>query len=194
MTKQDIRSLFSQKISELHAQGYEFYPDTMAGSQGEIAHVDLTNGSEIVRVLLTREFSHSEDFYGDTVTLRIGKATPDYRVHWECMIWNQKLEIRFEIKFAEITEDYYVDLKTAAEIQRKRRSRWEAKDYTQKRGTTREELGTAFKSTALHWLRKQPRMKSAKLEDIEKMERVIRPNGKRSFEIKARGKTFEIRT
>ena len=35
-------------------------------------------------------------------------------------------------------------------------------------------------------------MKTCHLEDIEKMERVITPNGKRSFEIKAKGKNFSI--
>ena len=52
MTKNDIRSIYTQKVTELLAQGYQIHPETMSGSQGEIAHIDLTNGSEILRVLM----------------------------------------------------------------------------------------------------------------------------------------------
>ena len=54
MKKQDIRNAYTQKVTELLNQGYTIFPDTMNGSQGEIAHIDLTNGSEIIRVLLER--------------------------------------------------------------------------------------------------------------------------------------------
>ena len=57
-----------------------------------------------------------------------------------------------------------------------------------------EELGDAFKSAALKWLRKQPRMKTCKLEDIEKVLRVRGEiDGKRHFEIIAKGKRYTIR-
>ena len=52
MKKNDIRTAYTQKVAELLAQGYTIFPDTMSGHQGEIAKVDLTNGSEILRVLL----------------------------------------------------------------------------------------------------------------------------------------------
>ena len=54
MKKQDIRRIYTQKVTELLTQGYTIYPDTMNGSQGEIAHIDLTDGNEIVRVLLEK--------------------------------------------------------------------------------------------------------------------------------------------
>ena len=65
MKKQDIRNIYTQKVTELLNQGYTIFPDTMNGSQGEIAHIDLTNGSEILRVLLTREhrWARDEDGY-----------------------------------------------------------------------------------------------------------------------------------
>ena len=56
-----------------------------------------------------------------------------------------------------------------------------------------KELGQAFKSIALRWLRRQPRMKSAKLEDITKMTRYTTREGKVGFKIEARGKTFTLR-
>ena len=193
MKKQDIRNLFTQKVAELLAQGYTIHPDSMPGSQGEIAHIDLDNGSEIIRVLLTRGCKYTEEFYGDTVTLTVGKATVSCRGHWDELVWNQELEPSFEIKFAEISQDFYTDLDTAAEIHAKRRERWAAKTDAQKRNTSREDLGTAFKSIALRWVQKQPKMKSAKLADIERVTRLIDPKGKRSFEIRVKNKIFTIR-
>ena len=74
------------------------------------------------------------------------------------------------------------------DIQRLRTQRWEAQDFD-----LEKELGPAFKSIALRWLRKQPRMKSAKLEDITKMTRYTTCEGKVGFKIEARGKTFTLR-
>ena len=74
MKKQDIRNAYTQKVTELLNQGYTIFPDTMNGSQGEIAHIDLTNGSEILRVLLTREhrWERGEGGYtGDTILLTV---------------------------------------------------------------------------------------------------------------------------
>ena len=62
MTKNDIRNLYTQKVAELLAQGYQINPETMSGSQGEIAHIDLTNGSEILRVLIESRCSYSEAY------------------------------------------------------------------------------------------------------------------------------------
>ena len=58
--------------------------------------------------------------------------------------------------------------------------------------TSRTELGDAFKSAGLKWLRKQPRMKTCKLSDIEKMERVQCESGRRYYEIRAKGHRFTI--
>lgn len=35
MKKQDIRNIFTQKVTELLNQGYTIFPDTMGGSQGK---------------------------------------------------------------------------------------------------------------------------------------------------------------
>ena len=103
MKKQDIRNAYTQKVTELLNQGYTLFPDTMGGSQGEIAHIDLTNGSEIIRVLLERGlcWSHiSDGFHGDVVTLTVGRAAADTWVgdRWDGTIWNSRLEPSFQIK------------------------------------------------------------------------------------------------
>ena len=118
MKKQDIRNAYTQKVTELLNQGYTIFPDTMNGSQGEIAHIDLTNGSEIIRVLLERGlcWSHiSDGFHGDVITLTIGRAAADTWVgdRWDGTIWNSRLEPSFQIKWAEVNgrgKGWYIEL------------------------------------------------------------------------------------
>ena len=196
MKKQDIRNAYTQKVTELLNQGYTIFPDTMNGSQGEIAHIDLTNGSEIIRVLLERGlyWSYTGDgFHGDAVTLTIGRAAADTWVgnRWDGTIWNNRLEPSFQIKWAEVNGSrggWYVGLDEAARIGHIQRER-----YNRKQTRRRETLGDAFKSMALRWLQKQPKMKTRRLKDIEKMELVWNDEGKRRFEVTAKGKRYTIR-
>ena len=193
MKKQEIRKLYTEKVAELLAQGYTIFPDTMNGSQGEIAHIDLTNGSEILRVLLERSYSarHAEGgYWGTTIRLTVGRAAADTWVGetWDGTIWNNRLEKISEIEWAEIGREgrWYTDLAEAERIQRLQLERYRNRDdhasYT--------DLPDSFKSAALHWVRKQPRMKTTKLSDIELVRKVRTPNGKTHYEIKARGRCF----
>ena len=202
MKKQEIRKIYTEKVSELLADGYIIFPDTMRGHQGEIAHIDLSNGSEILRVLLYRDCRYDRDekgYHGDTMVLVVGKAAEDTRVYenWDGDIWNNRLEIRFQIEWATIGDpyfggDWYTTLEEGTRIRKLEAERREARSDAENGYNSRELLGEKYKAVALKWLRKQPRMKTCHLEDIEKMERVITPNGKRSFEIKAKGKNFSI--
>ena len=45
MTRNDIRRMYTQKVSELLAKGYQIHFETMSGSQGELAHIDVTDGN-----------------------------------------------------------------------------------------------------------------------------------------------------
>ena len=38
MNQNDINRAFTEKVAELLGRGYQIYPGTMGGSQGEIAH------------------------------------------------------------------------------------------------------------------------------------------------------------
>ena len=202
MKKQEIRALYTQKAAELLDAGYTIFPDTMRGRQGEIAHIDFSNGSEILRLLLStgHRYSRNENEYiGDTLILKLGKASDDTRVfeNWDGDLWNNRLEPRFQIEWATIGDpyfggDWYTTLEEGIRIRKLEAERREARSDAENGYNSRELLGEKYKEVALKWLRNQPRMKTCHLEDIEKMERVITPQGKRSFEIKARGKNFTI--
>ena len=110
---------------------------------------------------------------------------------WDGTIWNNRLEKIFEIEWAEVNgsrEGWYIDLDEAARIGHIQRER-----YLRRSAARREELGDAYKSIALRWLKKQPKMKTAKLSDIEKVERCWSDSGKRSIQITAKGKRYTLR-
>ena len=193
MNQNDINRAFTEKVTELLDRGYQIYPGTMGGSQGEIAHVDLYKGDEIIRVLLDHSVGHGEK--PDGIRLIVGRNTD--RIRMNCFdqlgntIWNSHLEILSEIEFCQIGENYYTDAKTGKTIQEKRDARRRAR-----RETIRRDLPDAFKCAALRYVQCQPRMKSCKLSDITRVTRINRSSrGKVTpalygYEIEARGKNF----
>lgn len=110
-------------------------------------------------------------------------------------IWNQRLEVLSQIEMAEIQtpdrrhpDGWYTDFDEAVRISKIRHARREAQ-----RLADAKELGDAYKSIALRWLRKQPKMKTCKLEDITKMTAWRTSDGHRSFRIEAKGKKYTLR-
>lgn len=194
--KQDIDRIFTEKVSELIAQGFQINPATMGSSQGEIAHVDLCKGNEILRVRLERNSSWGDA--PDYLSLTVGRCAEPLRndsFNAHETIWNNDLEILSEIKFASATlsiydTPVYLDMASGAEAAEKRRRHWEAR-----RISTQHELPDASKSIALRWLKKQKGFKTCRLSEIESVVRIDRKDhGLRCYEIKARGKTFELRS
>ena len=197
MKKTTVERMYTAKVAELLNQGWHIHTSTMPGHQGEVAHVDLTDGSEIRRALLCREMTWGRsgaDFYGHKLIILVGKNTDPIWPGWDSTLWNTHVEVCSQIELAEIQEPdryhpegWYTDMATAQDIQRIRNERREAK-----RIPTEKVLGTAFKSIALRWVRKQPRMKTTKLEDITKVARYTNRDGSTGFKIEAKGKTFTL--
>ena len=197
MKKTTVERMYTAKVAELLNQGWHIHTSTMPGHQGEVAHVDLTDGSEIRRALLCREMTWGRsgaDFYGHKLIILVGKNTDPIWPGWDSTLWNNHIEVCSQIELAEIQEPdryhpegWYTDMATARDIQRIRNERREAR-----RIPTERVLGTAFKSIALRWVRKQPRMKTTKLEDITKVARYTSRDGSTGFKIEAKGKTFTL--
>ena len=181
MNKDDISRIYTSKIAELLFAGYQINPWTMSGSQGEIAKVDLTNGSEIIRVLIEKSYEFS---IGEIVTITIGRVVEQGRL----TIWNNHLEVCSQIKFAQIAENYYTTYDEAVKIGEKRAQRlcncvnWPS-----------SELNDAYKRIAWRWIRRKPGMKRCRFRDIESMTRMIDSYGKTKYEIIAKHDVFILR-
>lgn len=94
VTYTDINREFSTAVAEYMSKGYIINTGTMNGSQGEVSHVDLTNGSEIIRVVLMYNFA---SWPAKEYTIIVGKANPNVipnlRTNEAETVWNSELEI-----------------------------------------------------------------------------------------------------
>ncbi len=185
MNRKDIDRLFNQQVAELMNQGYYIHTGTMAGSQGEVAKVDLSNGKEILRVLLTRSSGWGET-YDDIISIKVGRSTDKLRSSWDATIWNNNLEIISEIKLAKVTDNFFTTLEESKRMAAVRYERWLRKH------TCEQELGETYKSVALRFLRRQPRMKTCTLDDIESMTRSRTKNGQLCYRIRAKRNTYTL--
>ena len=101
----DINKKFTAKVAEYIAKGYTINTATMSGSQGEVAHVDLTDGKQVVRVLLDSFTEY--DSFNSLSGLEIVVGTPaDKVVPYDTAryntIWNNRLEVIESERFYEI--------------------------------------------------------------------------------------------
>ena len=192
MKSKEINRIYTETVANLIAKGYQIHTASMSGSQGEIAHIDLTNGKEVLRVLLNREGVYDDSPYSNRVTLTVGRCTDELRVRGFCRgyatIWNNRLEVLSEIAWVEIDEDWYVSPEEAKPLGELKFARWKRRS---RRSAEYRQMPNACKSAALRWLKKQPRMKTCKIEDITKITKVTCTDSWR-YEIEAKGKTFYL--
>lgn len=143
----DINRKFTAAVSSYMMQGYTLNSSTMGGSQGEVAHIDLTNGTEIIRVLLKGFSDYTEMVADGGIELIVGRVTDDVhpnKANEYRTVWNDRLEVISSEKFYKLSghrddEPFYgtEDEAKAAEEKRfdrykSRRSNDSAVDVTKK--------------------------------------------------------------
>lgn len=102
----DINWRYTEIAAEYIGNGYKINAATMSGHQGEIAKVDLTDGNEIIRVMVDSFHDYSENTEG--VEIVVGKSTdpvkPDSVSTWET-VWSSHLEVLYRERYYKIGED-----------------------------------------------------------------------------------------
>lgn len=182
MFKNEIDRLFTEKVKAYLSKGYEIHTGTMNGSQGEIAKVDLTNGDEVIRILLEHAFS----LKGNPVAVKVGRNTGSLRGSTWDSIWNHKLEVLEEATFYKIADNYYVAPEEYEAIYEKH---WTRMKLAERKNVI--ELGEAAKEIVLPFVRRQPKCKSVKLRDIERVCKSVRKDGV-TYSVTVKGKTFRL--
>lgn len=102
----DINKVFTEKVTEYMVKGYVLNSSTMKGSQGERAKVDLTNGSEIIRVCVV-DFNDEERWFIRGTEILVGRSTDVVEANSEStwgVIWTSELEILSEVRFYQVDE------------------------------------------------------------------------------------------
>lgn len=129
----DINARYTEIVTGYLANGYCINTATMSGSQGEIANIDLTNGSEIIRILVKDFSDWRENVEG--IEIIIGKSTDDVEPNgnnrMRDTIWNSKLEVISTERFYSMDRwggDYY-----GTEQEAKQASDLRAERYTNRK-------------------------------------------------------------
>lgn len=104
MKVKEINKRYTEIVMEYMTNGYYFNTTTMNGSQGEIAHTDLTDGETIIRIVM----DNFRDWESQTegIEIIVGKCT-DESVKPNCKnghntIWNNRLEVIRSEKFYQV--------------------------------------------------------------------------------------------
>lgn len=146
MNYADINKRYTATVAEYMAKGYTINTRTMTGSQGDYAHIDLTDGTEVIRILVDT-FHEWDKLSLDGLEIIVGRADSeiipnsenDYRT-----LWNSKLNIISRERFYEIGADrchgkFYGTLEETTAAQQLKVQRYiakhqssEAKDLTPK--------------------------------------------------------------
>ena len=197
MKKTTVERMYTAKVAELLNQGWHIHTSTMPGHQGEVAHVDLTDGSEIRRALLCREMTWGRsgaDFYGHKIIILVGKNTDRSGRAGTARSGTTTSRSAPKSSWPRYRSPTAITPRAGTPTWPPPRTYSASATSAGKRGASppRRVLGTAFKSIALRWVRKQPRMKTTKLEDITKVARYTSRDGSTGFKIEAKGKTFTL--
>ena len=166
----EINKKFTAKVAEYIAQGWTINAGTMNGSQGEIAKVDMTNGKDIIRVMLDTDYAHErigDRFYCfDKVQLIVGRPEMPIRVNESRdydTIWNNHLDVIYCEEFYKIGRgrpDWYGTKEETMAAQDKHLDRYMAAQES------REELPDKAKAIILPLIRRMPKCKSVTLREI----------------------------
>lgn len=172
-----INKAYTEIINEWLRKGYYVNTASMNGSQiNEIAHIDLTNGIEIIRILLARFFFNEGHYYKYSgIEIIVGRCednvTPNGCDTFST-IWNHCLNVVYCQKFYEIGRNrrtgqiWYGTKEQSTEQQTKWQNRYELQK------ARNVELGENTKKSILNYIRRQRGCKTVKVSDF-KMYRLI---------------------
>lgn len=107
MKYSDINRRYTEIVAEYMSKGYTINTASMGGSQGETCKIDLTDGADIIRIMVNTFSDWEVNLEG--VEIVIGKATEkDVRPHngsgWNT-VWSSRLDITSRERFFKIGED-----------------------------------------------------------------------------------------
>ena len=177
-----IMNNYSNKVAEYMSKGLRIHVNSMSGSQGEVAKIDLTDGKDVYRISLTRECSYG-DFYGDIYQMTVERfddmAQEKNLDNFHCTIWNGKGDTVEEKRWFSVGNDrqaFTDNLEEAQEMHEKNFRRWKERQDSMSKVTeinlTDERV--AFIKNICRRFRGYGKIKNS---DIESLEKIFEYNG-----------------
>lgn len=181
MKSAEINAIFSAKVAEFLANGYQINTNTMSGHQGELAKIDFRKGDELIRVVMEQKTIFHDHFTCRGVVLTVGRCTDEYAINTRgfrnATVWTSHLEVIEERTFYQMGDgwsetDWYLEGKDAEEALMKHRERakiqW-AMERNEDRRNRKEYTGEEVKKILLPAVRRhlmRPKMKADRIDKI----------------------------
>ena len=189
----NINRRFTEIVAEWMAKGYTINTASMSGSQGETAKIDLTDGKEIIRILLERFSDYAANVEG--VEIIVGKALdadvrPNSNDNWGTL-WNNRLEVLQQERFFKIGESRVSGTQYGTEAEAKAAAELRVKRYIAKKCSSKSET---FTGKAVEIAKRVIRRKSGVNRIIEADISVFKRNDAdgASYFVSYRNKTYRL--
>lgn len=162
----EINRKFTDKVNEYIAKGYIINSTTMTGSQGEVAKVDLTDGKEIIRIMISECWYNDWEYKGYEIFVGKANKGKHYINAYGSFntIWNNELTEISSEKYYQAdyyrNKDWFVTEKEIKENSEKVIKRFvNHYNYPQP-------LSDKAKDIILKYVRRQPKCSRARKESI----------------------------
>ena len=190
----DINRRFTEIVAEWMAKGYTINTASMSGSQGETAKIDLTDGKEIIRILVDRFSDYAAHVEG--VEIIVGKALdadvrPNSNDNW-ATLWNSQLEVLQHERFFKTGESRFGGARYGTEAEAKAVAALRFKRYITKETTNKHEISSdKAMEIAKHIIRREFGVKRIIEADVSIFKRNDADGT--SYCVSYRNKTYRLR-
>lgn len=185
----DINKRYTEIVADYMTRGYTINTRTMSGSQGEYAHIDLTDGTEVIRILVD-SFHEWTDISLDGLEIIVGRADSEVEPNSESdchTLWNNRLTIIIKERFYEIGADrrhgkFYGTLEEATAAERLKIQRYRARHQ----GSSAQDITDKAMEVAKRIIRREFKVKRICEADVT----VSKSNNR--YTVKYKGKAYSL--
>lgn len=204
MKYENINKRYTEIVTEYITKGYYINTASQSGSQGEIAKIDVTDGKEIIRILIDDFHSCDNNIYLDGIEIIVGRVAstdgvaPNTARNYGT-IWNNHLEVINAERFYQIGDEHkdgsrYYGTKDEAE----RAAIVKFERYKSKATSSKKEFPEAAKQLVLLFVKRQPKCKGVKLNEVESVYSVVNHSlfnnaESKAYYVKVRGKALRLK-
>lgn len=125
----ELDEIYTSLVTKYLRKGYIINTTRMAGSQGEVAHIDLTKGDKTIRILMDNGFNTGDGYSDfvwdryDRLVILVGEVTD---ASWST-IWNNHLKVIEKQVFCKLSDNFYVTVDQIPDIAELRKTRFYAR-------------------------------------------------------------------
>lgn len=164
--RRELDEIYTSLVTKYLRKGYSINTTRMAGSQGDIAHIDLTKDDKTIRILMDHGFNTGDGYSdcvwdrNDRLVILVGEVTD---ASWST-IWNNHLKVIEKQVFCKLSDTFYVTVDQIPRIAELRKNRFYAQMDTDGRvvSSYSDDMTTPMAKAAEKLVRTQKGYKTTK--------------------------------